>query len=313
MNNKLRLGLILDPEFYILEKSVSAVTLPLIRALTKTFDTRIIHDQDTYNRLCTKVDFLVSFEPKWAAPLLAWKRAGLLHHSLPDCPCYVMMSDPHNNSWRESYFLKQGLDFILALYDHPTRHHFTRIPPRQIVHFPWAIPEEWISSEPIRYLGQKEIRIFGAAQGDAYTVRNWCRQQSGVRSYEYSGVEYKALTDQGFFDWLKGLDAAIAAGSEDPKYRLTTPKYFEIAAAGCLLFAQETDDLFSVGFEDNKTCIVFSKHNFNEKARHYLSDPGNPSWLEIRQAGRDMIRSRHTIQDRLAGLETHVRRWQGRR
>jgi hypothetical protein len=313
MGEKLKLGLILDPEFYILEKSVSAVTLPLVHAFTKTFETRIIYDQQTYNRLCSKVDFLVSFEPKWAAPILKWGRSGLLRHSLPVCPCYVMMSDPHNQLWREKYFLDEGLDYILALYDQPTRHHFTRVPPEKIVHFPWPIPEEWISNDPITYHGQADIMIFGAAQGPAYTVRNWCRQQSGVHSYKYSGVENKTLTDQGFFNWLKGFDAAIAAGSEDIKYRLTTPKYFEIASAGCLLFAQITDDLFKLGFEDEKTCVVFSQQNFNEKASSYLSDPGNQHWLEIRKAGREMIRTRHTIQARLTHLEAHVRQWQGRK
>jgi hypothetical protein len=313
MNNKLKLGLILDPEFYILEKSVSAVTLPLIRAFTKAFDTRVIYDQQTYDRLCSKVDFLVSFEPKWAAPVLKWRRAGLLHNSLPDCPCYVMMSDPQDHLWRESYFLRQGLDFILALYDRPTRHHFKHISHQQIVHFPWPIPEEWISDEPISYHDQKEIMIFGAAQGAAYTVRNWCRQQAGVKSFEFSGVEHKTLTDQGFFNWLKGFDAVIAAGSEDPKYRLTTPKYFEIAAAGCLLFAQETDDLSTLGFVDEKNCLIFAQKNFNEKARSYLADPGNSRWLTIRQAGRDMIHTRHTISVRLADLDAHVRQWQGRR
>ena len=312
MSSKLKLGLILDPEFYILEKSVSAITLPLIRAFTKEFDTRIISDQRTYDHICAKVDFLVSFEPKWAAPILKWKRAGLLRHSQPDCPCYIMMSDPHIEPWRERYFLNQGVDYILALYNQPTRHHFKQVPVERIVHFPWSIPDEWISTDPINYHGQSDIMIFGAAKGEAYTVRNWCRQQPGVRSFEYSGVEKKTLTDRGFFNWLNGFDAAIAAGSEDPKYRLTTPKYFEIAAAGCLLFAQETDDLSSLGFIDNRNCFIFTQNNFNEKASMYLSDPGNPRWLAIRQAGKDLISARHTIQNRLASLDAHVRNWKGR-
>lgn len=309
---RLKLGLVLDPEFYILEKSVTAVTIPLIRALVAHFDTRIIYNQETYDKFCTEVDFLVSFEPKWAAPVLNWRRAGRLRRSLPSCPCYVIMSDPHIEQWREDYFLRQKLDYILALYYQPMRTHFRRVPKDRIVHFPWAVPDEWISRAEIFFHGQEKVAIFGASQSDAYTLRNWCRQQPGVESYDYSGVENKVLESDEFFKWLQGFDAVIAAGSEDTKYRLTTPKYFETAAAGSLLFAQDTDDLQRLGFEDGTNCIVFSKANFRSHVETYLADRANEDWLIIRKAGREFIRKRHTIGSRLSMLEVHVRQWQGR-
>jgi len=312
MSDKLKLGLIIDPEFYMLERSVCALTPQLIRAFCRTFDTRIIWDQRRYDELCTEVDFLVSFEPKFAAPLLKWQRVGLWHNTLPACPCYVMMSDPHNDPWRESYFLSQGLDFILGLYYHPTLRHFTQISPSCLVHFPWPVPEQWINTDAIRYRGQQEITIFGAAQSDAYTVRNWCRQQPGVHAYANSGVENKTMDDQEFFVWLQGFDAVIAAGSEDPRYRLTTPKYFETAAAGSLLFAQATDDLERLGFRDEVNCLVFTQATFSEKAAAYLANPANERYLRIRHAGRDLILARHTIQARLQELDAHVRSWKGR-
>lgn len=308
----MKMGLVLDPEFYILEKSVAAVTIPLIRALIDRFDTRIIYDQKTYDQLCTKVDFLVSMEPKWAAPVLNWRRVGRLRRSLPPCPCYVIMSDPHNEQWREDYFLKQNLDYILALYYQPTRNHFRRIPMERIFHFPWAVPDEWISDEEITYHGQDKIAIFGASQSDAYSLRNWCRQQPCVQSYDYSGVENKVLSDEDFFEWLQGFDAVVAAGSEHAKYRLTTPKYFETVAAGSLLFAQITDDLPRLGFEDGKNCIIFSQSNFRSRVELYLADPASERWLSIRRMGRQFIRERHTIGVRLDMLETHVRQWPGR-
>jgi hypothetical protein len=313
MTTRLKLGLILDPEFYILERSVSAVTLPLIRAMTKRFDTSVAYDQSSYDRISKQADFLVSLEPKWAAPVLNWGRNGLFKRALPDCPCYVMMSDPHIEQWREDYFLRERLDFILALYLAPTLRHFRRVPTGKIVHFPWSIPDEWIPGDAIRYSGQKEIAIFGAAQGDAYTLRNWCRTQRGVKSFPNSGVENKLLADAEFFRWLSQFDAMVAAGSESPQYRLTTPKYFETAAVGSLLFAQETDDLNALGFEDAQNCVVFTQHTFTGKAEAYLASPGDSSWLRIRSAGKDLIRARHTVARRLDGLEEHVRSWKGRR
>jgi hypothetical protein len=222
------------------------------------------------------------------------------------------MSDPHIEQWREPYFLREGLDYILALYDGPTRRHFTRIPAERIVYFPWSIPDDWIGDEPIAYHGQRDITIFGAARGPAYTLRNWCREQPGVKSYANSGVENKVLEDREFFTWLTGFDAVIAAGSEDPTYRLTTPKYFETAAAGSLLFAQQTDDLQQLGFADRENCIVFTRETFTERAREYLDNPADPRWLDIRRAGREFARARHTIGCRLRTLEAHARAWKGR-
>lgn len=309
-DTRLTLGLVIDPEFAMLDKSVCALTPQLIQALCRAFDTRILYDQRQFDRLCRQVDCIISFEPKWAAPVLKWRRAGL--HRPPPCPCYVMMSDPHSNGWRQSYFLRERLDYLLALYDAPTRRHFTRIPAERIVHFPWAIPDEWIGDEPIVYRGQREITIFGAARDPAYELRNWCREQPGVASYANSGVENKVLGDREFFAWLSGFDAVIAAGSEDPTYRLTTPKYFETAAAGSLLFAQATDDLERLGFVDGENCIVFTQDTFTERAREYLDHPGDPRWLAIRRAGREFIRARHTIGCRLRAFEAHVRAWKGR-
>jgi len=310
-DERLKLGLVIDPEFAMLGKSVCALTPQLTRALCRAFNTRILYDQRQYDRLCRQVDFILSFEPRWAAPVLKWRRAGLLRR-LPSCPCYVIMSDPHIEQWREPYFLRNGLDAILALYDRPTRRHFTRVPAERIVHFPWAIPDEWIGDAPIVYQGQREITIFGAARGPAYDLRNWCREQPGVTSFTNSGVENKVMGDYEFFTWLRGFDAVIAAGSENPTYRLTTPKYFETAAAGSLLFAQQTDDLAHLGFVDGENCIIFTQETFTERAREYLADPSHPRRLEIRRAGRELIRARHTIGCRLRDLATHVRAWKGR-
>jgi len=310
-DNRLKLGLVIDPEFVLLGKSVCALTPPLVKAMLRAFDTRIFYDQRQYDRLCRQVDFIVSFEPRWAAPLLKWRRTGLPRRP-PPCPCYVIMSDPHSEQWRIPYFLRERLDFILALYDAPTRRHFTRIPAERIVHFPWSVPDEWIGDEPITFHGQREIAVFGAARGPAYTLRNWCREQPGVKSYTNSGVENKVMDDREFFAWLSGFDAVIAAGSEDPTYRLTTPKYFETLAADSLLFAQQTDDLERLGFVDGENCIVFTRETFTERANTYLADPAHPRWLEMRRAGRELIRVRHTIGRRLRDLEAHARAWKGR-
>jgi len=119
-------------------------------------------------------------------------------------------------------------------------------------------------------------------------------------------VENKLFTDEEYYAWLRGHDAIIAAGSEDPVYRLTTPKYFEIPASGALLFAQKTDDLDTLGFRHRENCIIFTRDTFEDQAREYLKDPGR--YIRIREAGRELIRQRHALSARLDFLEEHIRR-----
>jgi hypothetical protein len=222
------------------------------------------------------------------------------------------MSDAHIEQWREPYFLRQGLDYILAFYYEPFRRHFRETPADRLVHFPWSVPERWISKEVPRFHGQRHVMVFGASEHEAYALRNWCRRQPGVESYDHSGCDNKVIDDEDFFGWLSGFDAVVAAGSEDPKYRLTTPKYFETAAVGSLLFAQHTDDLARLHFRDNENCMVFNKSTFRRKVDEYLGTIEDSRWLEMRTAGRELIREHHTVERRLAELASLVQAWPGR-
>jgi hypothetical protein len=298
---KIRVGLVLDLEFHVLDRWVVALTPELVRGMIRRFDCELIWNQAEYERKRDRVDVLVSMEPGWAAPKLRFRSWRNRHAP----PIYILYSDPHDQAWRQDYFLDNGMDFVLALYDSPTRHHFRAIPPECMIPFPWAVPDQWIGREPIRHRGSKTLTCFGASQHEAYAVRNWCRTFPFVESMPHSGVENKLLAGQEYMDWLAGKDAAIAAGSDDPRYRLTMPKYFEIAAAGVLLFAQETDDLASLGFRDRENCIIFSRGTFEERAREYLADPG--AFLAVREAGREFIRARHALSVRLDFLERHMR------
>jgi FkbM family methyltransferase len=301
---KARLGLVLDKRFHQEGRWVSALTPRLVEALQSRFDCCWIENQRDYEAQLGDLDALLSMEPGWAAPRLDFARTAQLRAKLASIPSYIMYSDPHDNAWREDYFLNSGLGFVLAYFWSPTFYHFRRLPPGRVVHFPWSIPDDWLSDEPVRFRGQTQLLCFGAAQHEAYAVRNWCRGFPFVASAPNSGVENKVVSDADYLGWLASHDAAIAAGTDDPRYRLTVPKYFEIAAAGSLLFAQETDDLARLGFEHSKNCIVFNRANFEALATDYLAHPAD--YLDIRAAGRELIRSRHRMSMRLDLLEQHI-------
>lgn len=302
---RIRLGVILKEEFATADRFTNILTPYLLRGIMERFDCRFIHTQQDLNEQFDEVDVLFSFEPKFAAPLLNWRGGWLGFGRRRPKLSYVHCSDPHMRQWRQGYFLKNKISFMLSCYRAPFRYHFRRIPGPYMVHFPWAVPDVLLRDEPVTWRGQKALCCFGAAQGAAYNVRNWCKQFDFVESFSFSGCENKELSDEAYFEWISGFDAAIGAGSDLPEFDLTTPKYFEIAAAGCLLFAQNTNDLEALGFRHRENCVVFDKSTFESEAKRYLADP--QSYVSIREAGRRLIRERHTLSARLDFLEQHMR------
>lgn len=308
MTSKIRLGLVLRPDRFILDDYTVASTRYLIQGIIDRFDCVLISNQDELKACYDDVQVFFSHEPEFAAPVLNWRGGFLGIGKRKPKLSYVLCSDPHNRQWREDYFLKSEISFMLALYYAPFKYHFKRIPDDRLIHFPWTIPDEWFSAEPnepIQCREQDTLCCFGAANSPAYDLRNWCKEFPFVESFSFSGVENKQLRGKAYFDWLKGFDAIIAAGSDDPKFGLTTPKYLEAAAAGSLLFAQQTDDLERLGFRDGENCVVFDRGDFETKAQEYLQDP--QAYLPLREAGRKMVRERHALSVRLQTLEDHVR------
>lgn len=300
----IKLGLVLDPAFADGARAVSVLTAPLIAGIRQRFEVIDIPDQAAYGRLVESCQAVLSLEPDWASPRIRWG-GGVFRSKPPPRPSLIWISDPHKAQWRERYILRSGITDVLAYYDEPTRRHFPQLADR-VRHFPWSIPDEHILTADPGYAGSDGVHIFGAAGSPAYSMRNWCREQAGVIGHDNSGVEKPRFTTAEYWDWLAGHDAMIAAGSLDPTFGLTTPKYFEIAAVGALLFAQRTPDLKALGFEDGVNCIAFDQADFRHKLDDYLAKPGSERYLAIRAAGRDLIRQRHALSVRLDQLEALI-------
>jgi len=293
-----KVGLVLDIDFHLSNRWVSAVTPYLINSLLEELSCVVIRNQRDYDKFKDQLDVIISTEVGWSAPLISYKEGK------PTLK-YIFLSDPHRDSEsRQEYILKNSFSYVLAYYYHPTLYHFKRIPSKNIIHFPWAVPDEFVNSNPIEVHRDPFIVLYGGSRSTAYEFRNWCRRFEFVRQAPYSGVENKFLSDKEYFEWLRTFDAGIAAGSLEAKYRLVVPKYFEIAAAGCLVFAQEAEDLDKVGFRDGDTCVIVNKENFQDRAIEYLKNID--SYVPLRERGRELIRKMHTVSKRLASLKTHI-------
>lgn len=293
-----KIGLVLNLEFHLANRWVSAITPFLIDGLIRELRCIVIGNQTQYEDCKENLDAVISTEVGWSAPPLRYvTKKPILK--------YIFVSDPHRSPQERQQFISEnGFAYLLAYYYHPTLVQFAQTPAENIVHFPWAIPDEFVNGHPIRDRGREQILVFGGSRSDAYEFRNWCREFEFAEDVRYSGVENKALSDSKYFRWLQTFDAAVAAGSLDPKYRLVVPKYFEIAATGCLLFAQEAEDLDLLGFQDGKNCVVINRENYEEKARAYLRD--RHSYLSIRENGRNLILERHTVSRRIEFLRNQI-------
>lgn len=285
-------GLVLDREFHAGGRWVSAYGPYLVEAIRAAFDPVVISSQEEYDRCRKRIRCLFSFEPGWASPRLRYDPG-------PSCLKAVLYSDPHHEpAARRRYFDENGFDYVLSLYKAPFFRHFGGFPEEKFVHFPWAVPDPLISDHPVA-VRSREVAIFGARTGDAYDVRNWCREQEGIVGYDHSGVENKVLSDGEYHRWLARFDAVVAAGSSHPAYGLVTPKYFEIPAAGALLVGQRCEDLDALGFDD-ANALLFRKDDFRDRVAAYRREP--EAYLPVRERGRALIRGRHKLSDRIAIL-----------
>lgn len=288
-----RMGFVIDWEFHKNDKWVSALTPYLVKAIINEFNPIIITSQDEYEKVKTEISDVISMEPGWAAPRLTYDNNQ--RHRIG-----IFISDPHNKvEWLEDYVRNNNISAVFSYYFSPFFYHFPKFPREKFFHVPWAIPDDLINEDKI-VVRNGEVAIFGGRSSDAYDVRNWCREQPGVSNYENSGVENKKMSDQDYFKWLKEFDAIIAAGSTNPIYDLVTPKYYEIASSGALLFGQECNDLKELGFNSNNS-VIFNKFDFNQKIKEYKERPRD--YIAIRHNGRELIKKRHKVSDRISLLK----------
>ena len=113
-----------------------------------------------------------------------------------------------------------------------------------------------------------------------YFLRTECTKLSYIDytstlTHEYVGDMYPKL--------LEKYAASVAASTHSPVI-----KFWEIPAAGCLTFMEVTDKNRGeyLGFEDGKSAVFIDEDNYKLRLKQYLSEPDNPKWERIAEAGR---------------------------
>ncbi len=284
------LGIIVDKNFHESRKWVVFSTYDLIEGLRTSTPSIIISNQEEYNRVKEQLTACFSTFPSWSVPKIK-------HDTSLNYIKGISLSDPHHkdpHNWFPNYIEDNEFDFIFPYYYHPTLYHYPHFKDK-IIHTTWAIPDRFLGKE-VKFHNNSFIQIFGSVNSDAYTTRKWCHQFPFVEVDANSGCENPSLSEDEYYSWLGNFDAIIGAGSLSNKYQLVTPKYYEIANSGALLFAQKCKDLELNGF--NKTnCVIFDEDDFLDKANLYLKN--KEDYLEIRKRGQELIKKRHTISKRV--------------
>ena len=129
-----------------------------------------------------------------------------------------------------------------------------------------------------------------------YKLRTLCKELDYV---EYSGMKGKKYTNEDYPTYTSKYRAIIAATTFFP-----TLKYWENAAAGCLTFMEITkkNDGYFLGYKDNETAIFINEKNYKEKFQQYISDPDNPKWEQIANAGREYTMNNLTNEQAVSSL-----------
>jgi len=293
VKNKTNIALVINLNFHKKDKWVSIFAPYFVEAFIKEFNPIIVSSQLEYMVFKNKIKYIVAMEPGWAAPKINYDQKQ--KHVIG-----VFASDPHNKTdWFQDYILNNNITYVLSQYYSPFFYHFPIFPKEKFIHFPWAVPDELMPLNNID-LYNSDIMIFGGKASNSYNIRNWCREQKNIVSFENSGVENKKLSNKEYFAWLSTFDAIVAAGSSDPMYDLVTPKYFEIASVGALVIGQNCKDLKILGFNETNM-LIFDKDDFNSKIEKYLKNP--EVYLEKRKNGKKLILEKHLISHRIVFLK----------
>jgi len=129
-----------------------------------------------------------------------------------------------------------------------------------------------------------------------YKLRTLCKKLDYV---EYTGIGGEKYLTEDYPTYTSKYRAIIAATTFYP-----TLKYWENAAAGCLTFMEitEKNDGYFLGYKDNETAIFINEKNYKEKFQQYLSDPDNPKWKQIANAGREYTMNNLTNDQAVSSL-----------
>ncbi len=211
----------------------------------------------------------------------------------------------HRDRWVLTRFFRR-CDAILCTYRAPFVRWYGRYA-HKLVHFPFFFAADDFGAVAFNPSPIPKCILSGAI-GAFYPLRAAAAQNPDVVVMPHPG--YKDVTRAG----TPGIFGSAYA-RELARYRCAVTcsmvldyvvaKYMELPAAGCLLLATDASDLESLGYRDGVNYVRVNERTFDDTLAAVLSRPER--FEAIRQAGFDLVRSRHSEANRADELEQLIR------
>lgn len=177
------------------------------------------------------------------------------------------------------------------------------------IYLPWAIDPSIFHD-----LGRHrryDIACMGALTEGKYPfrrqVRAWLEAQRSLRLYGKKRVKGASGSDHDGEAFNRALNDVRAVFSCASSMNYVLMKYFEIPAAGALLFGERTVELDCLGFVDGDNYIAVTPDNFAERMQACLKGADRDLGEVVRQRGMEFVRENHTWEKRIVGFLEDVR------
>ncbi|HHC73770.1 MAG TPA: glycosyltransferase family 1 protein [Thiothrix sp.] len=211
---------------------------------------------------------------------------------------------------KQAFFKRLSLFAMVSAYPHTNNIVAKALEKENLpfIHLAWAIdPHIFYDLGKHR---KYDIACMGAMTEGKYPfrrqVREWLEIQKRLKLFKKKRVKGANKSDHDGIAFNQALNQCRAAFTCASVMQYTLMKYFEIPAAGTLLFAEETADLKKLGFRDHIHYIKVTPDNFQQKMLHYLNPSKQHLAEDIRQKGMKFVQEKHSwpvrIEDFLAEL-----------
>ena len=246
--------------------------------------------------------------------ILFWEGYDLLIAKVEDIyhlPCLKVILADDLHWWNEQQRFKKVVAFglcemVLSTYGYTWHNFYPEFAgTKKVVWVPHSASPDFML--PYNQNPENFILLSGAVDR-YYPLRQQMRALYSQDSYSivyqghpgyFTGYDYE--NDQAVGSgYAKTINRYRAAFTDCLIYRYVVAKYFEIPAAGALLFAEDavSGPLRKLGFIENTHYFTVSKENLEERIEYILDESNHEELDEIRRAGQALVWEKHKTSDR---------------
>jgi hypothetical protein len=203
---------------------------------------------------------------------------------------------------KQNFYKRIPWKFIVSAYPHTNDKVKNALGVTcKFITLPWAI-------DPLTYKTLNMNRTFdfacmGALSKDKYpfrnNVRDWMLNEPHLKFYKKSRIKGLNGSDHDGTAFNYALNQCRSAFSCSSSMNYTLMKYFEIPAAGALLFAEKTILYEQLGFEDGIHYVAVNLDNYKEKINAYLSKSYIDVVNKITDNAKYFVNTHHTWNSRI--------------